>query len=168
MYGSITTCFFIDTATNVYEYILTIRNLLRTGGVWINLGPLHWHRNAMLQPSASELKDIILLAGFQIKYWEISEKLLAYRHPDDIRKGTQAEAYRPLKFVVVLQPDGSQAGGVMSGSNDLPSSLERLRYMTGRKPHDEGRSAGPDRIVGGDAHSHPDEDSWEQFLMYDG
>ncbi len=108
MFGSIATCFFIDTATNIYEYIMTIRNLLRVGGVWINVGPLQWHRNSQLQPSVDELKEIISLSRFEIRHWEISDKLLAYRHPDDILLATRAEAYRPLKFVVVLQPDDSE------------------------------------------------------------
>jgi carnosine N-methyltransferase len=130
MYGSIATCFFIDTATNIYEYILTIRNLLRIGGVWINLGPVQWHQNAQLQPSTEELKGIIVLAGFKIIHWEVNNNLLAYRHPDDILTGTRAEAYRPLKFVVMLGPDEHVEDEAETG--DLVSSMEVLRRMTGR------------------------------------
>ncbi|XP_061117302.1 carnosine N-methyltransferase isoform X2 [Conger conger] len=44
----VTTCFFIDTAHNVIDYIETIWNILKPGGVWINLGgervrPHHVH-----------------------------------------------------------------------------------------------------------------------------
>lgn len=39
----IVTCFFIDTAHNVVEYIETVRNLLKDRGLWINLGPSLWH-----------------------------------------------------------------------------------------------------------------------------
>ena len=133
VYGSVATCFFIDTATNIYEYILTIRNLLRTGGLWINLGPVQWHRNAQLQPTTVELKDLILSAGFKIMKWEISDKLIAYRHPDDIRAGTRAEVYRPLKFVVQLQPDPDKCGTQDHGNTSLLSSLEKVRQVTGRK-----------------------------------
>ncbi|KAI9721782.1 MAG: hypothetical protein M1812_002117 [Candelaria pacifica] len=42
-YDSVVTCFFIDTAPNLIRYIETVRNCLRKGGVWINLGPLLWH-----------------------------------------------------------------------------------------------------------------------------
>ena len=132
MYGSITTCFFIDTATNIYEYIITIRNLLRAGGVWINLGPVQWHRNAQLAPSTDELKDMIILSGFEVRHWEISEELLAYRHPDDIRTGTRAEAYRPLKFVVVKKPSNEDGDSKIDGQ-DLLSTLGMLRQTTGRK-----------------------------------
>jgi len=133
VYGSVATCFFIDTATNIYEYILTIRNLLRTGGLWINLGPVQWHRNAQLQPTTAELKDLILLAGFEIMKWEISDKLIAYRHPDDIIVGTRAEAYRPLKFVVQLQPDPDECSTQDHSNTSLLSSLEKVRQVTGRK-----------------------------------
>ena len=133
VYGSVATCFFIDTATNIYEYIMTIRNLLKTGGLWINLGPVQWHRNAQLQPTTAELKDLILMAGFDIMKWEISDKLIAYRHPDDIRVGTRAEAYRPLKFVVQLQPDPEECSTQDHDSTSLLSSLEKVRQVTGRK-----------------------------------
>lgn len=42
-FGIVVTCFFLDTAANVIDYVRTIRHCLRDGGLWINLGPLHWH-----------------------------------------------------------------------------------------------------------------------------
>lgn len=149
VYGSIVTCFFLDTATNIYEYIFTVRNLLRKpksdsaeqreGGVWINFGPVQWHRNAQLQPSVNELKDLIQLAGFEIKYWEVEDELIAYRHPEDVHlasgKGsgkprfTRSEAYRPLKFIAV-----PTMGDASISSTSLMSSLEQVRSSTGRRP----------------------------------
>ena len=43
VYDAITTVFFLDTAPNVIRYVEAIRNCLKEGGVWINLGPLLWH-----------------------------------------------------------------------------------------------------------------------------
>ncbi|AMD21554.1 HFL302Wp [Eremothecium sinecaudum] len=37
------TCFFIDTANNILDYIETIHNVLKPGGYWINFGPLLYH-----------------------------------------------------------------------------------------------------------------------------
>ncbi|CAG8698584.1 30751_t:CDS:10 [Gigaspora margarita] len=37
------TCFFIDTAKNILEYIEIFHRILRPGGLWINLGPLLYH-----------------------------------------------------------------------------------------------------------------------------
>lgn len=42
-YDAVVTCFFIDTAANVVDYIDVIHNVLRPGGVWLNFGPLLWH-----------------------------------------------------------------------------------------------------------------------------
>lgn len=33
----------MDTAHNVIDYLKTIHDLLKEDGVWINVGPLHWH-----------------------------------------------------------------------------------------------------------------------------
>ncbi|KAK6463453.1 putative trehalase [Scheffersomyces coipomensis] len=37
------TCFFIDTANNIIDYLKTIYYSLKKDGVWINFGPLLWH-----------------------------------------------------------------------------------------------------------------------------
>ena len=42
-FDAVLTCFFIDTAPNVISYIETVSHCLRSGGIWINLGPLLWH-----------------------------------------------------------------------------------------------------------------------------
>nr|XP_032525187.1 carnosine N-methyltransferase isoform X1 [Danaus plexippus plexippus] len=39
----VATCFFIDCAPNVIEFIERIYHILRPGGLWINLGPLLYH-----------------------------------------------------------------------------------------------------------------------------
>ncbi|KAL7435987.1 hypothetical protein ACHAXM_004948 [Skeletonema potamos] len=138
-YGSLVSLFFIDTATNIYEYILTIRHLLRSGGVWINLGPVQWHRNSQLHPTTNELRDMIQAAGFEVRHWEVSEKLVAYRHPDDLdsthskergSRSTRSEAYRPLKFVAVLNSDESSAD---AKEGCLLLSIQKVRLLTGRR-----------------------------------
>ncbi|GMM30793.1 S-adenosylmethionine-dependent methyltransferase [Martiniozyma asiatica (nom. inval.)] len=39
----VATCFFLDTANNIIDYIRTIDNCLSEDGYWINFGPLLWH-----------------------------------------------------------------------------------------------------------------------------
>ncbi|KAL6771218.1 hypothetical protein ACKKBF_B34410 [Auxenochlorella protothecoides x Auxenochlorella symbiontica] len=39
----VATCFFIDTAHNVIDYLETIVAVLKPGGSWVNLGPLLYH-----------------------------------------------------------------------------------------------------------------------------
>ena len=43
LWDCVVTCFFIDTAHNVIEYIECISKILKKGGVWINIGPLLYH-----------------------------------------------------------------------------------------------------------------------------
>lgn len=42
-FDAVASVYFIDTARNVIRYIETVRNCLRTGGLFVNLGPLLWH-----------------------------------------------------------------------------------------------------------------------------
>jgi carnosine N-methyltransferase len=70
-WNSVVTCFFIDTANNIIEYIETIYNILKKDGVWINFGPLLYHysdiENEMsIELSWEELRLIILDFGFEI------------------------------------------------------------------------------------------------------
>jgi hypothetical protein len=39
----IVTCFFLDTAHNVMEYLECISKILKKGGLWVNIGPLLYH-----------------------------------------------------------------------------------------------------------------------------
>lgn len=71
-WDSVITCFFVDTAKNIIEYVEAIARLLKPGGVWINFGPLLYHWTDMpdsisLEISYQELRDIIVAHGFRIE-----------------------------------------------------------------------------------------------------
>jgi carnosine N-methyltransferase len=71
-WDSVITCFFLDTANNVIEYIKTIAKILKKNGVWLNLGPLLYHYSDMeeevsIELSWEELKHVIEKMGFEIK-----------------------------------------------------------------------------------------------------
>ncbi|CAM0954653.1 unnamed protein product [Alopecurus aequalis] len=42
-WDAVVTCFFLDTAHNIVEYIEIISKVLKDGGVWVNMGPLLYH-----------------------------------------------------------------------------------------------------------------------------
>lgn len=42
-WDAVLTCFFLDTAKNVFLYIRTIAHILRPNGLWANIGPLLFH-----------------------------------------------------------------------------------------------------------------------------
>lgn len=67
----VVTCFFIDTAKNIFDYIATLSRIIPAGGYWINLGPLLFHFEEMMEPSVEltyeELRAIIPQFGFEFK-----------------------------------------------------------------------------------------------------
>ena len=77
-WDSIATCFFIDTAHNVIDYIATMNKILKPGGLWVNIGPLHWHyseqpNEQQVQISLQELQKLISKMGFRIRRMEMRE-----------------------------------------------------------------------------------------------
>ena len=70
IFDSVVTCFFIDTANNIIEYIETIYNILKVGGLWINVGPLLYHHTdsyneISIELAWNEIKEIIIGYGFE-------------------------------------------------------------------------------------------------------
>ncbi|GJE86375.1 N2227 domain-containing protein [Phanerochaete sordida] len=71
-WDAIMTCFFIDTAKNIVNYLRIIHRKLAPGGVWINIGPLlwHWENNSSgdtsIELSLEELKALARKIGFEI------------------------------------------------------------------------------------------------------
>ena len=71
VWTAVVTCFFIDTAHNIFEYIETIHRLLEPGGIWINIGPLLYHfsdtpEEMSIDLSYDELRNVITKYGFTI------------------------------------------------------------------------------------------------------
>ena len=69
-YDCVVTCFFIDTAKNVFEYIDIIERVLKKGGIWINFGPLSYHwigydNIPSIELPYDKLKEIIQNFGFE-------------------------------------------------------------------------------------------------------
>jgi len=67
----VTTCFFMDCAHNILDFIQTIHKVLKPGGYWINLGPLLYHFSDMpgessIEPSYDCVKKIIIDFGFEM------------------------------------------------------------------------------------------------------
>lgn len=71
-WDAVVTCFFIDTAHNIVEYLQTIYSILRKGGIWVNIGPLLYHYaempgEASIELTWDEVKQIALKIGFTIE-----------------------------------------------------------------------------------------------------
>ncbi|XP_057754065.1 uncharacterized protein LOC130973518 [Arachis stenosperma] len=74
-WDAVVTCFFIDTAHNIVEYIEIISQILKDGGVWINFGPLLYHFADMygqedemsIELSLEDVKRVALHYGFEFE-----------------------------------------------------------------------------------------------------
>ncbi|KAK6738563.1 hypothetical protein RB195_020584 [Necator americanus] len=67
----VVTAWFIDTAKNIIDYIETIYRILKPGGSWLNVGPLTYHYEDMIDEMSIELPyeeviRIVRLTGFEI------------------------------------------------------------------------------------------------------
>lgn len=90
----VATCFFIDCAPNVVEFIETIYGIIKPGGVWINLGPLLYHysdikNHQSIEPSfevvCSAIKDVGFImekcqTGIKTKYCQNPKSMLQYEY----------------------------------------------------------------------------------------
>ena len=65
VYNAVITCFFIDTAQHILQYILIIRHILQPGGVWVNLGPLHYHKRGSVLYSHIQVIELATGLGLE-------------------------------------------------------------------------------------------------------
>lgn len=93
-WNCVATCFFIDCAPNVVQFIETIYRILHPGGLWINLGPLLYHYSDMkheksIEPSFEVVKEAIHKMGFimekcetgvKTKYCQNAKSMLQYEY----------------------------------------------------------------------------------------
>jgi carnosine N-methyltransferase len=80
-WDAVLTCFFVDTARNIFDYVEALRRALRPNGWWFNLGPLtyHWAHDRdvpALELSYEQLRLVVRAAGFDIV--EEDEQLAYY------------------------------------------------------------------------------------------
>ncbi|KAG0497177.1 hypothetical protein HPP92_001868 [Vanilla planifolia] len=80
-WDAVVTCFFLDTAHNIVEYMEVISKVLKDGGVWINLGPLLYHfadsygpeEEMSIEISLEDVKKVALHYGFVLEMEKIIE-----------------------------------------------------------------------------------------------
>jgi carnosine N-methyltransferase len=80
-YDCVITCFFIDTAKNIFEYIDVIQKVIKEGGIWINFGPLSYHwigydNIPSIELPYDKLKEIIQNFGFEYINEELNKTVI--------------------------------------------------------------------------------------------
>eukprot|EP00063_Salmo_salar_P052851 XP_014027686.1 PREDICTED: carnosine N-methyltransferase-like isoform X2 [Salmo salar] len=115
----VATCFFIDTA-HVIDYVETIWNILKPGGVWLNLGPLLYHfeniaNELSIELSYEDVRVAILKYGFHLEV----------THKDD--DGNDLCTFNSFQYWRVPLPEldiSLLQNGNLSGSNGEPPAKE--------------------------------------------
>lgn len=103
VWDAVVTCFFIDTAHNVVEYIEIIWKILKEGGVWINLGPLLYHfadmhgQNEMsIELSLEDVKKVAFHYGFTLER-ESTIKTTYTTNPRSMMQNQYSAAFWTMK-----------------------------------------------------------------------
>ena len=99
-WDAIATCFFIDTAPNIIEYIEAIHRMLVPGGIWTSIGPLEFHWKTFrdeakfqnderyhqsVELSFDDVRRVMLGVGFELLQEERRECVYA-SHPECMKK----------------------------------------------------------------------------------
>ncbi|KAI9331146.1 N2227-like protein-domain-containing protein [Pilaira anomala] len=75
----VVTCFFIDTAKNIIEYMEVIHQALKQHGTWINIGPLLYHfedaasGEPSIELSLEQVKQVATKLGFELNQEKMIE-----------------------------------------------------------------------------------------------
>ncbi|XP_004530442.1 carnosine N-methyltransferase isoform X1 [Ceratitis capitata] len=90
-YDCVATCFFIDCANNIVDFIETIFRILKPGGIWVNLGPLLYHFSDIqgensIEPTFENLELIIKMAGFEFLRCETGVRTKYAQNPQSMLK----------------------------------------------------------------------------------
>ncbi|XP_017065980.1 carnosine N-methyltransferase isoform X2 [Drosophila eugracilis] len=120
-YNCVATCFFIDCANNVIDFIRTIYKILVPGGIWVNLGPLLYHYSDVsgqnsIEPTFEDLCIIMESVGFVIEKSRTGIRTKYAQNPSSMK---QSE-YQSL-FWVCRKPD--------------PFEQQRGKRKASREPH---------------------------------
>ncbi|KAM6965338.1 carnosine N-methyltransferase [Aplochiton taeniatus] len=129
----VVTCFFIDTAHNVIDYVETIWNILKPGGVWINLGPLLYHFENManelsIELSYEDIRAAIMKYGFQL---EVERESVQTTYTENDR--SMLRYVYDCVFFVARKPAGLYSNGLQNAGveNEQPdSSPQRENGLT--------------------------------------
>eukprot|EP01066_Platyproteum_vivax_P014330 Platyproteum_vivax@DN6422_c0_g1_i4.p2 len=99
-FDAILTCFFIDTAKNIFLYIRTIADVIRPGGLWANLGPLLFHYAEMAQEMSIELSwaEIKKVIG---KWFTIKEERMVDTNYTTNEKSLMQVVFHSIFFAAI-------------------------------------------------------------------
>jgi hypothetical protein len=125
-FQAVTTCFFIDTAPNVINYIETVRSCLATGGMWVNLGPLLWHFESAPTPAEIEKERSRRPEGSQENKRRVSDAGIGEPGSFELCNDEVLALLSHYGFEVVAQGDAPPAGYI----SNTASLLQNVYHPT--------------------------------------
>lgn len=120
MWHCVCSCFFIDCANNIVEFLEIIYRILRPGGIFINYGPLLYHfcdvpDEFSIEPSYEDLREIIEKIGFKFLKEDPKKKSKYSQNPSSMAH----LEYDSVFFVVQKQDvDSSNASPASEHEQD--------------------------------------------------
>ncbi|EGW33901.1 putative trehalase [Spathaspora passalidarum NRRL Y-27907] len=72
-FSVVVTSYFLDTASNIIDYLKTIYHCLKEEGYWINFGPLLWHFEGDLNSYQQENGSISIKKGLELSREDLVE-----------------------------------------------------------------------------------------------
>ncbi|KAF7304952.1 N2227 domain-containing protein [Mycena kentingensis (nom. inval.)] len=163
LWDAILTCFFIDTAKNIVNYLRILYEILAPGGVWINLGPLLWHwennttHDTSIELTLDEVKNLAREIGFVIEN-ERSMDTTYTNNPESMLGGVSGLATGGLirgvtagrrTIIPAALMTGVACVALQAAYNEL--RVQRIKYIGKRAagpPIDDDKPPLADRILG--------------------
>lgn len=127
-FDAVATIFFIDTAPNVIRYIEAVRNCLKPGGIWVNLGPVLWHHVARSKDKKEEERS----EGFQNQI-EVSDAGIGDPGSVELTNEEVVALVGHLGFIVERQEHGLFETGYINNTRSMLQSTYRPSFWVARK-----------------------------------
>ncbi|KZM20453.1 Carnosine N-methyltransferase [Ascochyta rabiei] len=126
VFDVVATVFFIDTAPNVIRYIEAVRNCLKTGGLWINVGPLLWH-----QASQGSTKGVD--SGEKQKHTHVQDAGIGDPGSVELTNDEVLALVEHLGFTVEKQESNTPGTGYISNPRSMLQNTYRPVFWVARK-----------------------------------
>ncbi|KAF2714871.1 methyltransferas-like protein [Pleomassaria siparia CBS 279.74] len=129
-FDAVTTVFFIDTAPNMIRYIEAVRNCLKPGGLWINLGPLLWHHAAKPPPSEEDKNK-----DKEDRTTDANERDIGIADPGSVELTNEevVALVQHLGFAMEKHETGTFETGYISDPSSMLQSTYRPSFWIARK-----------------------------------
>ncbi|KAF2621723.1 methyltransferase [Macroventuria anomochaeta] len=125
-FDAVAAVFFIDTAPNVIRYIEAVRNCLKPGGLWANLGPLLWHQ-APREPNNDAESD------GKYKHTHGHDAGIGDPGSVELTNDEVLALVQHLGFEIEKQESGAQETGYISNPRSMLQNTYRPVFWVARK-----------------------------------